>query len=623
MKQEQNRLLKYDADLILDIGATPLPDGSTRFRVWGPQAKKIDVIFPASDRNSVTLATEENGYFSGTVAGVGHGDRYMYLLDGTLERSDPASRFQPDGVHGPSQVIDSSRYQWNDNEWRGIPLEQYIIYELHVGVFTPQGTFDGIISRLDYLCDLGITAVELMPVAQFPGERNWGYDGVYPFAPQNSYGGPDGLKSLVDACHARGLSVVLDVAYNHLGPEGNYLHAFGPYFTERYHTPWGDAVNYDGPDSDPVRHYIISNALYWINEYHIDALRLDAVHGIYDFSAFHILQELAEAVHHHAKALGRPGFVIAESDLNDVRLIKPPESGGYNLDAQWNNDFHHALRTHLTGDESGYYADFGSFSQLVQAYRKGFVLDGGYSSFRRRRHGSSCAECSPSQLVVFAQNHDQIGSRMRGERLHEHLSPAQLKLAAATVLLSPSLPLIFMGEEYAETAPFPYFVSHGDSELVEAVRQGRMEEFAACQGQGPPPDPQSESTFISAKLDQEQRQRGEQRAIFNFYRALICLRKECAYFTGLFNDNMQITAYEEEQLLVVNRIVENLQLQCLFNYSDQTRVISPLVVGGTTTVLLDSTGSLSPGSSVTVYSTRPQTFTTLPPFGVIVYKREK
>ena len=623
MKQEQNRLLKYDADLILDIGATLLPDGSTRFRVWGLQAKKIDVIFPASDRTSVTLATEENGYFSGTVAGVGHGDRYMYLLDGTLERPDPASRFQPDGVHGPSQVIDSSRYQWNDNEWRGIPLEQYIIYELHVGVFTPQGTFDGIISRLDYLCDLGITAVELMPVAQFPGERNWGYDGVCPFAPQNSYGGPDGLKSLVDACHARGLSVILDVVYNHLGPEGNYLHAFGPYFTERYHTPWGDAVNYDGPDSDPVRHYIISNALYWINEYHIDALRLDAVHGIYDFSAFHILQELAEAVHHHAKALGRPGFVIAESDLNDVRLIKPPESGGYNLDAQWNDDFHHALRAHLTGDESGYYADFGSFSQLVQAYRKGFVLDGGYSSFRRRRHGSSCAECSPSQLVVFAQNHDQIGSRMRGERLHEHLSPAQLKLAAATVLLSPSLPLIFMGEEYAETAPFPYFVSHGDSELVEAVRQGRMEEFAACNDQGSPPDPQSESTFISAKLDQEQRQRGEQRAIFNFYRALICLRKECAYFTGLFNDNMQITAYEEEQLLVVNRIVENLQLQCLFNYSDQTRVISPLVVGGTTTVLLDSTGSLSPGSSVTVYSTRPQTFTTLPPFGVIVYKREK
>lgn len=602
----------------LDIGATPIA-GKVHFRVWAPFITSVEVELV--DAGGLKIPLQRDGeYFQGLLPAA-PGDHYWYWLDGTVRRPDPVSRSQPDGVHGPSQVIDPT-FAWSDSEWRGIALEEYILYELHVGTFTPHGTFDGAISRLDYLCELGITVVELMPVAQFPGERNWGYDGTYPFAPQNSYGGPDGLKRLIDACHSRGLAVVLDVVYNHLGPEGNYLHSFGPYFTDRYRTPWGDAVNFDGSDSDPVRHYFISNALHWITEYHIDALRLDAIHGIYDFSALHILQEMTEAVHRQGTALGRQVYVIAESDLNDVRVINSPVSGGYGLDAQWNDDFHHALRTLLTGERAGYYADFGHLSDLVKSYREGFVLSGGYSSFRRRRHGSSSAEIPPGQLVVFSQNHDQVGNRMSGERPGEHLSAPQLMLAAATVLLSPYVPLLFMGEEYAESAPFPYFISHGDADLAEAIRRGRLEKFAASGNQGAPPDPQSEATFLSAKLNHEQRQQGDQRAVFNFYRQLIRLRKECAPLARLSRENMEVVACEEEQVLAVIRMFDGGQLLCLFNYSDQDRVVRPPLASGTMRLILDSTGNSPPGSCVAVYSTRPETFPTLAPFGVKVYRKD-
>jgi maltooligosyltrehalose trehalohydrolase len=602
----------------LDIGANPI-DGGVRFRVWAPAATSVDLELV--DAGLVKIPLQRDGqYFQGS-APAAAGDRYWYWLDGTVRRPDPASRSQPEGVHGPSQVIDPA-FTWNESEWRGRALEECIFYELHVGTFTSQGTFDGVISRLDYLCELGITAVELMPVAQFPGNRNWGYDGVYPFAPQNSYGGPDGLKRLVDACHLRGVAVILDVVYNHLGPEGNYLYGFGPYFTDRYRTPWGDAVNFDGPDSDPVRHYFISNALYWITEYHIDALRLDAIHGIYDFSALHILRELAEAVHREGAALGRRVQVIAESNLNDVQVIDSPQSGGHGLDAQWNDDFHHALRTLLTGDRAGYYSDFGLFSDMVKGFREGFVLSGEYSAYRRRRHGSSSANHPPCQLVVFSQNHDQVGNRIRGERPGEHLSLPQLLLAAATVLLSPYVPLLFMGEEYAEPAPFPYFISHGDAELVETVRRGRLEEFAAFPRQGSPPDPQAEATFISAKLDQEQRHRGDHRVIFDFYLELIRLRKECAPLAALSREDIQVVAFDEESVLAVIRSAEKGQLISLFNYSDQGRVIRPPLSSGTLQILLDSSGNFPPGSCVTVNTARPETFPTLAPFGVIVYKKE-
>lgn len=602
------------------LGSSMVPDGSTSFRVWAPRAQQVAVIFPESDRPAAALQPEDDGYFSGTVAGVGHGDRYWYLLDNTLERPDPASRHQPDGVHGPSQIVDPDRFQWQTTDWHGLALEEYLIYELHVGACTPQGTFDGVIERLDYLVELGITAVELMPVAQFPGSRNWGYDGTFPFAPQNSYGGPDGLKRLVDACHTRGLAVILDVVYNHLGPEGNYLHAFGPYFTNRYHTPWGDAVNFDGPDSDPVRLFFITNALYWITEYRIDALRLDAVHGIYDFSACHILQELQQAVEQRAAELGRPAYLIAESDLNDLRLISSQEQGGYGLAAQWCDDFHHSLRTLLSGDRRGYYADYGEFAHLAKAFSDGFVLDGCYSRFRRRCHGSSSAAVPPCRLLVCSQNHDQVGNRARGERLHEHLSLDQLKLAAATVLLSPYLPLLFMGEEYGETAPFPYFVSHGDPDLVAAVRSGRQQEFADFAGEAVP-DPQDEQTFLSARLDPEQRYSGRQRELFAWYCALIRLRKEQQLTACADRQLLQMITDEPNQVLILIRRRSIDELICLFNYSDQRQVVDDDLICGPLSVLLDSSGRYAAGGSLTVYHTRPESRLQLGPYGVLVCVR--
>jgi len=605
-------------DFTLGIGAT-LVSGCVRFRVWAPETTSVEVELLGADASRTPLQ-RDGEYFQGLVPAAA-GDRYWYWLDGTVRRPDPASRCQPDGVHGPSQVIDTA-FPWSEEGWRGIALADCIFYELHVGSFTPEGTFDAAIGRLGYLRELGVTALELMPVAQFPGSRNWGYDGVYPFAPQQSYGGAAGLKRLVDACHRQGLAVFLDVVYNHLGPEGNYLHAFGPYFTDRYRTPWGDAVNFDGPLSDGVRGYFIANACHFVSEYRLDGLRLDAVHGIFDFSARHILAELVDEVHALSIELGRPAYVIAESDLNDTRLITDSQHGGYGLDAQWCDDFHHSLRALLTEDRSGYFRDFGRFSDLVKSFREGFVFSGGYSEFRKRRHGSSSAEIPPGRLLVFSQNHDQVGNQIRGERLNEHLSPQKLKLAAATVLLSPYLPLLFMGEDYAETAPFPYFMSHGDPELVEAVRRGRREEFSQFARQGLPPDPQSEETFLSTKLDPEQRHRGGQRDIFDFYQRLIRLRKDCAPLGRLNRADMRIVAREEERVLVVTRNAEGSQVLCLFNFSDQSRVTGPPLIDGTLLVLLDSTDPARTGSRITVVAIRPETFPTLAPFGVVVYQKE-
>jgi len=535
----------------MDIGATVLDEGGVRFRLWAPKARKVSVhLLSGQARGLQDLTQEEMGYFSATISGCADGDLYLYRLEEGDERPDPASRCQPEGVHGPSKVVDASRYRWDDENWRGMPLEDYILYELHVGTFSPQGTFDGVIERLDALLELGVTAVELMPVAQFPGGRNWGYDGAYPFAVQQSYGGPEGLKRLVDACHRKGLAVVLDVVYNHLGPEGNYLCCFGPYFTDRYRTPWGDALNFDGPHSDAVRHYFISNALYWISEFHLDGLRLDAVHGIYDFSARHILEELACEVHRLAQQLGRPAHIIAESDLNDARLIRPRLLGGYGLDAQWNDDFHHALHCLLTKEKGGYYRDFGAFSQLAKAYREGFVYSGQYSEFRGRRHGNDASDCPPRQLLVFCQNHDQVGNRLMGERLSTQLRHAPLRLAAASVLLSPYLPLLFMGEEYGEQAPFLYFISHGDARLIEAVRKGRAEEFTAFDWKQEPPDPQAEETFQASRLDFGLKKQGRHARLYAFYRELIRLRKQLPWLRPGDCRNLRVRAQDEVLLLL-------------------------------------------------------------------------
>jgi maltooligosyltrehalose trehalohydrolase len=408
-------------------------------------------------------------------------------------------------------------------------MPDFIIYELHVGTFTPEGTFDAVIPRLSSLRELGITAIELMPVAQFPGDRNWGYDGVQLFAPQNSYGGPDALKRLVNAAHELGIAVVLDVVYNHVGPEGNYLGEYGPYFTNVYRTPWGLAVNYDGADSDEVRRFIIENACYWVREFHIDALRLDAVHGIYDFRAVHLTEALTERVKSTANTLGRRVQVIAESDLNDPRLLRPVELGGYAMDAQWSDDFHHSVHVALTGERAGYYqgfAEHGDIDAISDALSRRFVFQGQYASHRRRQHGSPASDVSADHFVIFIQNHDQVGNRAHGERLGALISPAALRLAASLLLLAPYVPMLFMGEEYAEPAPFLYFVSHADKDLIAAVRKGRREEFESFGWSGKIPDPQARTTFDRSRLDYELASEGDHAELRNLYRELLAIRKE-------------------------------------------------------------------------------------------------
>ncbi len=547
------------------LGSIPIQDG-VFFRVWAPRAGQVEVRQISGEGRMVTLAPEGKGYFSGTIPGMAGGDLYTYLLDGTLERPDPASRCQPEGVHGPSQVLAPSSHRWQDSSWTGMTLADFIIYELHTGTFSPEGTFAGVIQRLGYLSELGITAVELMPVAQFPGERNWGYDGVYPFAVQTSYGGEDGLKLLVDACHRQGIAVILDVVYNHLGPEGNYFHAFGPYFTDRYQTPWGDAVNFDGPESDGVRDYFVGNALFWIEEYHIDALRLDAVHGIFDNSARHILDELGEAVHQLSATIGRKAYVIAESDLNDSRLIRSRQEGGYDLDAQWNDDFHHVLHALLTKERQGYYEDFGEFGQLLTAFREGFVYSGGYSTFRQRRHGNDASDIDPLHFVVCAQNHDQIGNRKDGERLAQHLDLERLKLAAGTVLLSPFLPLLFMGEEYGETAPFHYFVHHSDMALIEAIRSGRQKEFAAFAWEGEVADPQDKDTFEKSRIDIDRHHQGHHSLLHNFYRRLIALRKGNPCLGACRRRDCSVTRVGQASALLLTRNIDGHRSLCILNF---------------------------------------------------------
>jgi len=540
----------------LDLGANRVGSSVVRFRVWAPRVKQVSVhVLNHEGRDPVPMEPRGHGYFDLMVEGVRMGDRYCYVLDGDKVRPDPVSRFQPEGVHKASAVVDPDAFIWADHGWTGLALKDLIIYELHTGTFTPTGTFEAIIPHLKYLKqDVGITAIELMPVAQFPGTRNWGYDGTYLYAPHSTYGGPQGLKALVNACHAAGLAVILDVVYNHLGPEGNYLADFGPYFTDRYHTPWGDAVNYDGPDSDEVRHFVISNALYWVTEYHIDALRLDAIHGIYDFSASHILHDLAAAVHDQAARLGRRIFVIAESALNDARVITLPEQGGYGLDAQWNDDFHHALRTALTKERAGYYQDYEGIKHLATAMQEGFVYSGQYSRYHRRCHGNSSKGCAPSRFIVFSQNHDQVGNRAFGDRLSTQVPFEALKVTAAAVLLSPNIPLLFMGEEFGETAPFLYFIDHGDQDLVEAVRRGRREEFASFTWEGEIPDPQDPLTCERSRIHVTGPLDFRRAALLRWTRQLIELRTTVPSLgTGGSPSEHRVWAYEQENVLVIRR----------------------------------------------------------------------
>jgi maltooligosyltrehalose trehalohydrolase len=535
----------------LRFGATVM-QGGVEFRIWAPRLQHVSVVVQGS-KQRIAMRAECEGEFAVFVPGLEPGVDYTLLTDAGVERPDPVSRFQPGGVHAPSRIVDPNQFHWTDQKWKGLPLADYLIYELHTGTFSREGTFEGIIPKLGYLRELGVTAVELMPVAEFPGRRNWGYDGVAPYAPKSSYGGPEGLKKLVDACHREGLAVVLDVVYNHLGPEGNYLSEFAPFFTERYRTPWGEAINYDGADSDGVRRYFVDNALYWLTEYHVDALRLDAIHGIFDFGARHVLEELADAFHRQAQGLGRSAWVIAESDLNNVRLIKPVSEGGYGLDAQWNDDFHHALYAVLTGDTHGYFVDFGRVQDLQKSLAEGFVYDGRRSGFRRRRHGSSSKDQPGERFVVFTQNHDQIANAQGGRRLSKLLTVEQQKLAAAVLLCSPFIPLLFMGQEYGELAGFHYFTDHGDPALVEAVREGRRKEMSDITSGDPFFDPQDPATLRRSMLNWHLSDAAPHAEILKFHQDLIAARKRYACLGNCRKDLMRVECDEDNRWLAVER----------------------------------------------------------------------
>ncbi|MGJ3239889.1 MAG: malto-oligosyltrehalose trehalohydrolase [Anaerolineae bacterium] len=540
------------------LGAKRLRDGRTRFTVWGWNATRIDLHLLKTD-TLIPMQRDEHGYYTCVVDDIAVGDTYLYRIDDEKERPDPASRWQPDGVHGASAVIDEN-FNWTDASYNPPTMRNTIFYELHVGTFTPEGTFEAIIPHLDYLHELGINAIELMPIAEFPGERNWGYDGVQLYAAHHAYGGVDGLRALVDAAHARGIAVYLDVVYNHLGPEGNYLWDYAPYFSSAYGGTWGDSLNFDGAYSAEVRYFFIQNALYWLEVCHIDGFRLDATHALFDFSVPPIIEALTAAVHDWGDRHNKRVHVIAENDQSNRKHVLPRELNGTGLDGQWLDDLHHAIHSQLTGETDGYYADFGALRTMVKCLREGFVRSGAWSNERQRHVGTYSGDIPADRFVVASQNHDQIGNRMQGERLEHITDWDSAKLAAGMALLSPYVPLLFMGEEYAESNPFLYFTSHGDPALIEGVRQGRLEEFAYFADQGTPPDPQNEQTFERSKLDHSARKGGKHQRMYQLYRDLIALRKT---HPALTNPHRQDTTVHFDERQRVIWLVRRYHDQCV------------------------------------------------------------
>ena len=532
------------------LGASLHADGTT-FRVWAPRCRTVDLVIEG--RRPQPLRDAGDGVRELGLPGSMAGARYQYRLDGEHYRPDPVSRWQPQGVHGPSIVVDPTRFAWTDAGFRGHARADLVFYELHVGTYTTAGTFEAIIPHLRRLADLGITAVELMPVAEFPGSRNWGYDGVHIYSPQSTYGGPQGLRRLVDACHAQGLSVVLDVVYNHLGPEGNYLAEFGPYFTDRYKTPWGTAINFDGPDGIGVRHHFVENARFWVREFHVDGLRLDAVHSIFDKSPLHILTELTEAARDEGRAQGRPVHVFAESHDNDRRLVLPPSEDGLGLDGVWADDFHHALHVKLTGERGGYYVDYAMPTALPRALAEGFAFQGERSEYFGRERGTPSADLPAEHFVFCIQNHDQVGNRARGDRLSTILPLEAVKMAAALMFAAPALPLLFMGEEHGETSPFQFFTSFLDPALMEAVRRGRTAEFARFAWQGEVPDPGAPATFLRSRINHALATAPRHRELREYYRRWLALRAQHPALGARHKDRARASLAEDGQVLVLTR----------------------------------------------------------------------
>lgn len=520
----------------------------------------------------IFMKKAELGFWHLATTRLQEGTSYRFRVDGAAPLPDPASLAQPEGVHGASRALDLNRFSWTDGSWKNIPLGQYLIYELHTGTFTPEGTFAALEQKLDYLLELGINAIEIMPVAQFPGSRNWGYDGVYPFAVQDSYGGAAGLQQLVNRCHEKGIAVVLDVVYNHMGPEGNYMASFGPFFTSKYNTPWGGAINFDDQWCDGVRRYFIENVLMWFRDFHIDALRLDAVHAIKDFSPNHILRAIRQYTDRLMQETGRTHYLIVECDLNDTRFIDPLEQQGYGMDAQWIDEFHHALRTTAGQPPTGYYSDFAGLPHLAKAYQDAYVYDGQWSEHRKKNFGVKADKNPGSQFVVFSQNHDQVGNRMLGERSSQLLSFDMQKLLAGAVMVSPFIPMLFMGEEWSEPNPFLYFVSHTDAALAEAVRKGRREEFAAFHASGEAPDPVAESTFQRSKLQWQLLAEEKHQVMFRYYKQLIRLRKEHPVLSRLDRKSMEVHYDVDKKLLTIDRWHQQRRLYAFLNFSEESRV---------------------------------------------------
>ena len=522
-----------------------------RFRLWAPNAGKVSLQVAGQ---KFPLSKHDGGWWEADVDPARPGMDYAYFLDDDNRAlPDPRSPWQPSGVHGPSRLLDHAAFPWTDAAWEAPPLSAAIIYELHIGAFTPEGTLDAAQTKLDYLRELGITHVELMPVNAFPGIQGWGYDGVDLFAPHEPYGSPDALKRFVDACHARSLAVLLDVVYNHLGPDGNYLAKFGPYFTAAHHTPWGDAVNLEDAGSHEVRRFFCDNALMWLRDYHFDGLRLDAVHAWTDRSAINFMEQLATEARALQAQTGHSYVVIAESDLNDPRLVTATEAGGYSLDAQWSDDFHHALFTVLTGDRGGYYADFGALADLAKSLREVFVYDGRYSPYRDRIHGRPVRNLPASSFLGYSQNHDQVGNRAKGDRLSSIVTIGRAKIAAALVLTAPFVPMLFQGEEWAASTPFQFFTNH-NPELGKLVSAGRRKEFAAF-GWNPAdiPDPQSPATFQRSKLNWDERRQPPHAAMLDWYRQLIALRRSTPDLTDPDLSHVHVRFSESEQWLAMER----------------------------------------------------------------------
>ncbi|MDX6258052.1 MAG: maltooligosyltrehalose trehalohydrolase [Frankiales bacterium] len=525
----------------------------TDLQVWAPRAQQVEVE-TGGERHP--MYRRPDGWWHASILTLTAGEDYAYVLDGRDPLPDPRSEWQPYGVHGPSRLVDHAAFGWTDDRWHGTPLRGRVVYELHVGTFSPEGTFDGVIDHLDHLADLGVDLVELLPVNAFPGRWGWGYEGVDLYAVQASYGGPEGLKRLVDACHARGIGVIMDVVYNHFGPSGNYLPQFGPYLTDKHQTPWGSAVNYDDAGSDEVRRFVLDNAAMWLRDYHCDGLRLDAVHAIIDTSAIHLLSELSAEVGALSAQLGRTLFLIAESDLNDPRVVTPREANGLGMDAQWSDDFHHALHTVLTGEHEGYYGDFGSLDDLAVALTEGYVHGGRFSQHRDRRHGAPYRGLSGHRLLGYLQDHDQVGNRAAGARISTQLSAGLLQVGAALVLTSPFTPLLWMGEEWGARTPWQFFTDHDDVDLGRAITDGRRQEFVAF-GWDPSdvPDPQDPATFERSRLDWAEldKDKDAEHSIFAFYRRLIRLRRDLPDLTDPDLDAVTVAYDDDKRWIAVRR----------------------------------------------------------------------